>query len=164
MSPVLLIFFINYIFDNTTDDNDDLLTINEIICLSSCMQMMLYFSQNLHKICYTNYTDYSNEWGLKVNTDKTKIMIFEKGRKTDVHIYYNNVDLEVVDSFKYMYLGIMFYKNDSWNRTQECLAEYGSFALHNLYRLLQDMNLKTSEKFKLCNSRVGSVLGYAGEV
>ena len=77
-------------------------------------------------------------------------MIFEKGRKTDLHIYDNNIELEVVDSFKY--LGIMFYKNSSWNRTQECLAEYGSFALHNLYRLLQDMNLKTSEKFKLFDS------------
>ena len=44
--------------------------------------------------------NYSNEWGLKINTDKTKIMIFEKGRRTEVHIYYNNIELEVVDSFK----------------------------------------------------------------
>ena len=79
-----------------------------------------------------------------------------------MHIYYDNIELEVVDSFKY--LGIMFYKNYSWNRTQKCLAEYGSFALHNVYRLLQDMNLKTSEKVKLFDSLVGSVLGYAGEV
>ena len=58
----------------------------------------------------------------------------------------------------------MFYKNGSWNRTQKCLAEYGCFALHNLYRLLQDMNFKTSEKLKLFDSLVGSVLGYWGEV
>ena len=38
--------------------------------------------------------------------------------------------LEVVDKFKY--LGAMFYKNGSRNRTQKCLAEYGSFSLHNL--------------------------------
>ena len=111
----------------------------------------------LHKL-----QDYSNEWGLKINTDKTKIMIFEKGRRSEVHFHYNNIELEVVDSFKY--LGIMFYKNGSWNRTQKCLAEYGSFALHNLYRLLQDMNLKTNEKFKLFDCLVSSVLGYAGEV
>ena len=93
----------------------------------------VFFSKTLQNMFYKLH-DYSNEWGLKVNTDKTKIMIFEKGRKTDVHIYYNNIELEVVDSFKY--LGIMFYKNGNWNRTQKCLAEYGSFALHNLYRLL----------------------------
>ena len=88
-------------------------------------------------------------------------MIFEKGLKTDVHIYYNNIELEVVDSFKY--LGIMFYKNGSWNRTQKCLAEYGFFVLHNLYRLLQDTNLKTSETFKLFDSLLGLVLGYEGD-
>ena len=43
-------------------------------------------------------------------------------------------------------LGIMFYKNGSWNRTQKCISEYGSYALHNLYRLLQDMDMKTTEK------------------
>ena len=165
LSPVLFIFFINDILDNTTDDNDDLLTINEINLFILMYADDAIFSQTLHKrykIYYTNYTITVMNWGLKINTDKTKIMIFEKGRKTDVHIYYNNVELEVVDSFKY--LGIMFYKNGSWNRTQKCLAEYGSFALHNLYRLLQDMNLKTSEKFKLFESLVGSVLGYGGEV
>ena len=72
--------------------------------------------------------------GLKINTDKNKIMTFEKGRRTEVHIHYNNIDLEVVDSFKY--LDIMFYKNGSWNRTQNCLAEYGSFDLYmDYYRI-----------------------------
>ena len=102
---------------------------------------------------------YSNEWGLKINTDKTKIMIFEKGFPSeDVHIYYNDIELEVVDSFKY--LGIMFYKNGSWIRTQKCLAEYGSFALYNLYKLFQDMHLNVN----LFDCLVSSVLGYAGEV
>ena len=75
---------------------------------------------NPTKYAYNKLHDYSNEWGLKINTDKNKIMTFEKGRRTEVHIHYNNIDLEVVDSFKY--LDIMFYKNGSWNRTQNCLA------------------------------------------
>ena len=83
---------------------------------------------------------YSNKWGLKINIDKTRIMIFEKGFPSEaMHIYYNDIELEVVDSFKY--LGIMFYKNGSWNRTQKCLTEYGSFALYNLYKLFQDKHL-----------------------
>ena len=119
-------------------------------------------AQTLQNMLYKLH-DYSNEWGLKVKTDKTKIMIFEKGRKTDVHIYYNNIELEVVDSFKY--LDIIVYKNGSWNRTQKCLAEYRSFALHNFFvQTFADMNLKTSENFKLFDSLLGSVLGYVGEV
>ena len=165
LSPVLFIFYINDIIDNTTDDNDELLTINEInIFMLMYAYDAVFFTKSaqtlqnmLHKL-----QNYSNEWGLKINTDETKIMIFEKGRRSEVHFYYNNIELEVVDSFKY--LGIMFYKNGSWNRMQKCLAEYGSFALHNLYRLLQDMILKTNEKFKLFDCLVSSVLGYAGEV
>ena len=68
----------------------------------------------------------------------------------------------MVDNFKY--LGTMFYKNGSWNRTQKCLAEYGSFALHHLNRLFQDMTLNNKDKFKLFDSLVGSVLGYSSEV
>lgn len=106
--------------------------------------------------------DYSSAWGLKVNTEKTKIMIFEKGRKTGANIFYNNNLLEVVDSFKY--LGTMLYKNGMWNRTQKCLSEYGSFALHNLNRLFQNITLSDDEKFKLFDCLVGSVLSYACEV
>ena len=43
-------------------------------------------------------------------------MIFEKSRKTDTHIFfYNNIELEVVDDFKY--LETMFYRNGIRNRT-----------------------------------------------
>ena len=45
---------------------------------------------------------YSNEWGLKINTDKTKVMVFEKGLPTDANIYYDNIELEVEDSFNYL--------------------------------------------------------------
>ena len=106
--------------------------------------------------------EYSCVWDLKVNTEKTKIMIFEKGRKTTADIFYNNTVLEVVDNFKY--LGAMFYTNGSWNRTQKCLSEYGAFALHNLNRLFQNITLSNNEKFKLFDSLVGSVLSYACEV
>ena len=39
---------------------------------------------------------YSTVWDLKVNTKRTKIMIFEKGRKTSIDIFYNNTLLIIV--------------------------------------------------------------------
>ena len=77
-------------------------------------------------------------------------------------MYYNDSFLEVVDNFKY--LGVMFYRNGSWNRTQNCLSEYGSFALHNLNRLFQNITLSYEENIKLSDCLVGSVLNYAAEV
>ena len=123
MFPVLFIYSINDLLENTTDDDDDLLTINEInLFILMYADDAVFFSksaQTLQNMLYKLH-DYSNEGGFMVNTDKTKMMIFENDRKTDVHIYYNNIELEVVDSFKC--LGIMFYKNGSWNRTQKMLS------------------------------------------
>ena len=53
---------------------------------------------------------YCNAWGLKMNTAKTKTMIFEKGRHASYDFYLNNTKLEVVKSFKY--LGVYFFKNE----------------------------------------------------
>ena len=62
------------------------------------------------------------------------------------------------------YLGAMFFRNGSWNRTQKCLSEYGSFALHNLNRLFQNITLSYEEKFKLFDCLVCSVLNYADKL
>ena len=64
----------------------------------------------------------------------------------------------------FKHLGVMFYRNGSWNRTQKCLSEYGSFALHNLNRLFQNITVSYEEKFKLFDCLVGSVLNYAAEI
>ncbi len=71
---------------------------------------------------------YCNTWGLKVNTTKTKIMIFEKviSRNAAHNFMYNDTILEVVNSFKY--LGIHFFKNGKWFRTQTKNAQHASFA------------------------------------
>lgn len=55
----------------------------------------------------TDLERYCRIWGLKINTSKTKTMIFEKGRHTTFDFYLNNTKLEVVSSFKY--LGMHFF-------------------------------------------------------
>ena len=85
-------------------------------------------------------------------------MEFEKGRKTYVNLYYNDSLLEAVDNFKY--LGVMYYRNSSWKRTQKCLSEYGSFVLHNLNRLFQNITLSFKENFKLFDCLAGLLLSY----
>ena len=76
-------------------------------------------AESLQQILNNLHT-YSRNCGLSVNTDKTKILIFEKGRK----FHYGDILLEVVESFKY--ITITFYKNVNWNRTQKYIAQHGS--------------------------------------
>ena len=52
--------------------------------------------------------NYCNTWGLKINVNKTKTMIFERGRSTNHNFTLNNIKLENVSSFKY--LGVHFSK------------------------------------------------------
>ena len=99
---------------------------------------------------------------MKINTSKTKAMIFERGRHTNCELYLNNVKLKVVTSFKY--LGVYFFKNGNWFRTQKCLALHASYALHKLFSLLKQTELPNSEKCKLFDTLVGSVLNYSSEV
>ena len=53
---------------------------------------------------------YSTEWGLRVNTKKTKICVFENRRSQQNQLWcYDGEPLDIVDSF--CYLGMKFHKN-----------------------------------------------------
>ena len=63
--------------------------------------------------CFERYCE---EWKLHVNIDKTKVMIFGKGRQpSNLSFYYNNNEIEIVKEFKY--LGILFSRNGSFLST-----------------------------------------------
>ena len=90
-------------------------------------------------------------------------MIFEKSRyHTTYDFYINNTKLEIVSSFKY--LGMHFFKNGDWSRAQKRIASHATYALHNLFRLFKNVELPISEKCKLFDTLVGSILNYGGEI
>ena len=95
---------------------------------------------------------YCGIWGLKINTKKTKVMIIERGRHTSFDLFLNNVKLEVVDSFKY--LGVHFFKNGNWFRTQKRLAQHASYALHNIFLLFRQIDIPITEQCKLFDALV----------
>jgi hypothetical protein len=74
-------------------------------------------------------------------------MIFENGRHTSHDFFMYNSLLETVKSFKY--LGVHFYKNGNWNRTQKRVAQHASFSLHNLFIVCNQLSLPISQKNKL---------------
>ena len=69
---------------------------------------------------------------------------------------YNNIQLEIVVSFKY--LGINLYNNGCWLRTHKRTAHHSVYGLHNLFIILNQLNLNTNDKCNLFESLVGSVL------
>ena len=164
-SPLMFMMFINDIAQNMHANFDEIFTVNELrlfILLYADDAVIFAKSPRVLQSLLHDLEAYCLRWGLKINTSKTKAMIFEKGRPTKYDFYLNNVKLELVSSFKY--LGIHFFKNGNWYRTQKRLAQHASFALHNLFSIFREMELPTSEKCKLFDALVTPILNYGAEV
>ena len=89
-------------------------------------------------------------------------MIFEKGRHTYFDFYIYGQTIEAVDFFTY--LGITFFKNGHWFRTQKSIAEHAAFTLHNLFRIFNTVELSVAQKCKLFDTLVESILNFGSEV
>ena len=78
------------------------------------------FSENKQdlQLQVDTFYDYCNVWKLKVNIQKTKAMIFSKGRTNEnVHFTFNGEGFENVKTFNY--LGIIFSKGGSFAHTMK---------------------------------------------
>ena len=106
---------------------------------------------------------YCNEWKLKVNCSKTKIMTF-CGRKTTYQYPFslNGNTLEHVSSFKY--LGLTFNFNGKFNVAVKQLKDQARRAMMALLRKSRQLQLPISCQLELFDSLVLPVLTYGCEV
>ena len=74
----------------------------------------------------------------------------------------SDTKIDLVGSFKY--LGITLFKNGNGNRSQKSIAQHASYALYNLFTVLKNIELPPSQKCKLFDSLVGSILNFGAEV
>ena len=78
---------------------------------------------------------------LTVNIKKTKNVIFRNSYriKDNEKFYFDNCELDIVDSFNY--LGLCFYYNGKFNFAEKQLASQGRKALFALYKNINDIYL-----------------------
>jgi hypothetical protein len=108
--------------------------------------------------------EYCKNWGLKVNTNKTKCMVFRRrGRILNGEKWvYNGNELETVDNFNY--LGTVFNYTGNFNLNQEHLTGKALKALNVLLINCTKYKLKPSILCQLFDAFVGSILNYGAEV
>lgn len=111
-----------------------------------------------------NLYQYCNMWGLKVNTDKTKIMLFRKRGKINQHEkwLYNKQNIEVVDNFNY--LGTVINFNGSFSLNQEHLSSKATKALKTLLFKCTEYDLKPKLLCKMFDAFVEPILNHASEI
>jgi hypothetical protein len=163
-SPLLFMLFVNDITENINTNLEGIFTINEIkifLLLFADDQVLFAKSPETLQQMLTDVENYCQAWGLKINTSKTKAMIFENGRST-FNFYIYGTAIEVVESFKY--LGLTFYKNGNFLRSQRVIAQHASIALYNLFTIFKEIELPITRKCYLFDTLVGSILNFSAEI
>ena len=111
-----------------------------------------------------NLERYCDDWGLTVNTEKTKCMAFKKGGKIAVNDkwFFKGIQLETVPDFRY--LGFTIGSSGSLSKGVSDLATRGNRALFGLKRIIsQNPALTVELQLNLFNSLVEPVMSYACE-
>ena len=167
ISPILFSFFVNdlelYLQNEPTSG---LLFYDIVLMLLLFADDMAIFAKSPDEL-QTNINllhSYCKTWGLTVNTDKTKIMVFRKrGRLLSNEKWnFDGKELTVVDDFNY--LGTVFNYTGSFKLNQEYLAGKAIKALNVLLQHFKKYDLKPKILCQLFDSFVGSILKYSAQV
>jgi hypothetical protein len=86
-----------------------------LLLFADDMVVMAETAENLQESLNRVY-EYCEKWGLEVNVEKTKIVVFRKRGKVVSQWYFDKELVEVVDSF--IYLGVVSNYNGSF--TSHC--------------------------------------------
>ena len=108
---------------------------------------------------------YCSKWGLTVNIEKTKSVVFRRGGalKRTEKWYYNGSLIETVPYFKY--LGVTFFSSGSWARNNTLMGEQGQKALNYIRSVKVKLNSLPCEALcSMFDAMVVPAMTYGGEV
>ena len=114
--------------------------------------------------CLNAFALYCRKWKLKINTEKTKIVIFG-GRKTSNGRFKFTLDdmvIEIVD--KYKYLGVIFSQSGSFLNARKHIVQQAKKAMILLFVRIRNLDLPFDLQLKLFDHTVLPILTYASEV
>ena len=137
LSPLLFNFYINDLPAVFSNQECDPITIyNENLnCLMYADDLVLLSTtaEGLQN-CLNKLGDYCQKWKLRVNIDKTKIVVFNKGGKLlkKYSFRFNMKELEMVKSYKY--LGIIFDVSGSTLEPSKNLRERATKAMFKIMK------------------------------
>jgi hypothetical protein len=109
------------------------------------------------------FGEYCNTWRLKANADKTKVIVFSRGRQsTNFKCTLNGSELEIVNEFNY--LGILFNRTGNFNKTIKKQAEEATKAMFEVLKRGRTHNLSIECQLELFNKMVKPILLYGSEI
>ena len=108
------------------------------------------------------FSDYCDHWKLQVNTDKTKIVIFSRGRIPKNIFLYREAPIEIVNEFKY--LGVIMSRSGFFKSAKTHLTKQASKAMYGVLRKIRYFNLPVDCQIDLFDKVISPILLYGCEV
>ena len=109
------------------------------------------------------FSRYCKQWKMKVNVEKTKIMIFYRGRLPgNISFNFNGDNIEIVKEFNY--LGIVFSRIGNFKACKKRIAEKARIAMYNVIKKGRTHNLSISCQLDLFDKLVKPILLYGCEI
>ena len=109
------------------------------------------------------FYEYCNLWKLKVNADKTKVMVFGNGRlPQNLSFSYDNLNLEIVKNFNY--LRIIFSRTGNFSLTKKHLADKALKAMYEVLKMGRMYKLSIKCLLDLFDKMIKPILLYGCEV
>ena len=106
---------------------------------------------------------YCNKWDLTVNADKTKVIIFSKGKIRRYKLFkFGDTDIEVVDD--YVYLGTTFNYNGNFKKAKSKQVLQAKKATFSLITRIKQLNLTFEVSIELFERIVIPILLYGSEI
>ena len=168
ISPNLFNIFINDITDIITiDQNSPIInssTKKRTSCLLYADDLVLLSTTKSGLQCKLNQLyEYCKQWGLTINKEKTKVMIFTKNEpKVPITFSYGDEYIETVEQQKY--LGVIFHKSGSLQCAQEHLSKQANKANHVLRRTLRGKEVNIDTVCKLFDILINPIMSYSSEI
>ena len=164
LSPLLFNLFLSDL-PNTFSEKCDPITLCErkLSCLMFADDLVLISETHSGlQNCLSELYNYCKKWGLIINTDKTKVVIFNKTG----HKYKNfqfNINGERIDVVtEYCYLGIIFTACGSFTKANKVLYEKSLRAMFMLKRINSQSNAKI--ELDLFDALVLPIINYASVI
>ena len=165
LSPILFNFYVNEITKYLDIDADTPTVGNKAINFLLYADDLVLFSTSkagLQK-SLDRLQNFSHDWDLQINTDKTKIMIFGNYRKipTDEFLYLNK-PLQITESYRY--LGLILQRKGKFNDCQKDLYNRGMKAMFKLIKSFRSENPDFNTCMHLFDHLIKPIMTYGSEI
>lgn len=111
---------------------------------------------------FDRFNAYCQTWKLKVNIDKTKIIIFGARKINSYNFSLGDNCIEITD--KYKYLGVYFSQSRSFLNARKHVVEQSKKAMYLLFCRINNLKLPVDLQLKLFDHTVLPILTYACEI